>query len=86
MIVLLSQLDLFQETLSRSPISQYFPDYLGANDDSEAAQGFFVKKFLTIGRNYDRDVRVHCTNVTDTDSFQAILKDIEASIRDDHFS
>ena len=83
-ILLLSKLDLFQEKLSCSPVREYFPDYIGADDDSEAAQQFFVNKFLTITRKWRRNVRVYCTNLTDTDSFRPILNDIEASIRDDH--
>ena len=84
MILLLSKLDLLRKKLSHSSVKQYFPDYIGADDDSEAAQEFFVNKFLTIARKWRRNVRVHCTNLTDTDSFRPILKDIEASIRDDH--
>lgn len=82
-ILLISKLDLFREKVYRSPISQYFPDYTGAQDDSKAAQDFLVYKFLTIGRKRDRKLRVHYTNLTDTDNFRPILKDIEASIRDD---
>ena len=81
-ILIFSKLDLFQEKLSRSPISHYFPDYTGAMDDSKAAQSFFVNKFLTIGRKNDQDFHVHCINATDTTSFGPILKDIEAAIQD----
>lgn len=84
MILLLSKLDLFQEKLSRSPISQYFPDYIGADDDSDAAKEFFVDKYRTMARKSNRDILVYCSNVTDTDNFRLILKDIEISIRDDH--
>ena len=84
LILLLSKLDLLQEKLSYSTVKQYFPDYIGADDDSEAVQKFFVDKFRTIARKWDRDFRIYCTNLTDTDSFRPTLKDIEASIRHDH--
>ena len=83
MTLLFSKLDLFQEKVPHSPVKQYFPDYTGADDDSEAAQKFLVNKFLAIARKWRRDVRVFYTNLTDMDSFRPILKDIEASIRDD---
>ena len=82
-ILLLSKLDLFQGKLHPSPVKHFFPGYTGPDDDSEAAQKFFVDKYRAIARKRDRDVRVYCTNLTDTDSFQPILKDIEASIRND---
>ena len=84
MVLLLSKSDLLQEKLSSSPVKRYFPDYTGADDDDEVAQKFFVNKFLTTARKWRRNVRVYCTDLTDTDSFRPILKDIEASIRDDH--
>ncbi|KAM0794156.1 G-protein alpha subunit-domain-containing protein [Usnea florida] len=83
-ILLLSKLDLLQEKVFHSSVKDYFPDFNGADDDREAAQEFFVNKFLTIARKRCRNVRVYCTNLTDTDSFRPILKDIEASIRHDH--
>ena len=82
MVLLLSKLDLFQEKLPHSPVGKYFPDYIGADDDSEVAQKFFVDKYLTIARKWDRNIRIHCTDMTDTDSVRSILKDIEASIQD----
>ena len=79
-ILLLSELDQFREKLSSSPVSQYFPDYIGAQDDSKAVLEFFADKFLTIGRDGDRDVHVYCANLLDTNNFPSILKEIEASI------
>ena len=85
MILLFSKLDLFQEKVSQSPVKQYFPEYMGAEDDIEAVRDMFVNKFLTIARKGGRDdIRIYYTDLTDTDSFWPILKDIEASIRDDH--
>ena len=80
-LLLLSKLDVMEKKLSRSPVRQYFPDYIGAQDDSNAAQRFFVNKFLTIGDCRDsRTLLVRCINLMDMDSSRTILEDIQESI------
>ncbi|KAJ9638966.1 G-Protein alpha subunit [Coniosporium tulheliwenetii] len=80
LILFLNKIDLFREKLAAgmSPISRYFPDYYGKNDDVEAAQEFFANKFRNLVRQPKKEVYVHYTNATDTD----LLKKTMASVQD----
>ena len=76
MILLLTKLDLFKVKIQHSPIKQFFPDYTGEDEDFEAAKDFFVNKFLSLNCYPGREVHVFCTDVTDSDDFRPVLRDI----------
>ena len=82
LILFFNKMDLFREKLrtGTSPISAYFPDYHGGNDDVEEGQEYFAEKFKRCVRTRqpDKVVYVHYTNATDTD----LLKKTMDSVRD----
>ena len=77
-ILFLNKTDLFKEKISEKPVSDYFPDYTGANNDFQAAASYFASKFRALNRTEDREIYVHYTNATDTN----LLKLTMASVQD----
>ncbi|KAG0167279.1 hypothetical protein DFQ30_006229 [Apophysomyces sp. BC1015] len=73
MILLLNKIDIFRKKISYSPISQYFADYEGKDDDVEAAQKYFKKNFQRLNRNGEKQVYVHFTDATDTNLLQHVM-------------
>lgn len=80
LILFLNKYDLFIEKVksNMSPISNWFPDYRGKEDDVQAAQIFFAEKFKCLVRTPNKQVYVHYTNATDTN----LLAKTMASVQD----
>lgn len=74
--LLLTKADRFEKQLVEHPIRDYFPDYKDRNDDSAAGIEFFVKRFLALNTREDREIKVFCTDVSDTERFEPILQSI----------
>ncbi len=75
-ILLLTKTDLFTSKLRHSPITKYFPDYLGAPEDGEATKNFIVAKFLELLHDKDRKSHVLYTNATEVENPHPILPKI----------
>lgn len=82
LILFLNKIDLFREKLSSgmSPLSRYFSDYHGRNDDVRQAQQFFADKFRNLVRNKGKEVYVHFTNATDTDLLKKTMQSVQDMI------
>lgn len=82
LILFLNKIDLFREKLSSgmSPLSRYFSDYHGRNDDLRGAQQFFADKFRNLVRNKGKEVYVHFTNATDTDLLKKTMQSVQDMI------
>jgi hypothetical protein len=50
------QIDIFREKLPVSPMSHYFPDYRGDDNDYDAACGFLLDKFVSLNQNLDKSI------------------------------
>lgn len=48
-ILFLNKVDIFRQKLSRSPLSNYFPDYSGGNDVNKAAK-YLLWRFNQVNR------------------------------------
>lgn len=62
-ILFLNKIDIFREKLPVSPMSHYFPDYRGDDNDYDAACGFLLDKFVDLNQNLDKSiyaVSLHC--------------------------
>ena len=53
---LILQIDIFREKLPVSPMSHYFPDYRGDDNDYDAACGFLLDKFVSLNQNLDKSI------------------------------
>lgn len=48
-VLFLNKVDLFKQKLGRSPLVNYFPDYLGGNDINRAAK-YLLWRFNQVNR------------------------------------
>lgn len=74
MILFLNKIDLFQQKLRYSSLTNYFPDYkgmtyaakfnIGDEKDYLQASRFFQKKFIRRNRSQEKEVYTHFTNAT----------------------
>lgn len=77
MILFLNKKDLFREKITKVPLSDYFPDYTGANNYTEATE--FIQEVFESKNHQDKDVYPHITCATDTNNIFAVfnyVKDI----------
>ncbi|KAI8978150.1 guanine nucleotide binding protein, alpha subunit [Pilobolus umbonatus] len=79
MILLLNKIDLFKKKLSRSKISDYFPDYTGPPTDVEQAKEFFRNRFIRLNHN-EKNIYVHFTVATDTHLLAKVMRSVSDSI------
>ncbi|KAL8627146.1 hypothetical protein Q9189_007155 [Teloschistes chrysophthalmus] len=65
----LNKADLFETTILREPILDYFPDYTGGADYWKGTQ-YFANKFAALDRRPGKKLHCHVTDSLDTPSFQ----------------
>ncbi|KAL9576396.1 MAG: hypothetical protein Q9212_007134, partial [Teloschistes hypoglaucus] len=65
----LNKADLFETTILREPILDYFSDYTGGADYWKGTQ-YFANKFAALDRRPGKKLHCHVTDSLDTPSFQ----------------
>ncbi|KAF5386388.1 hypothetical protein D9757_006712 [Collybiopsis confluens] len=83
-ILYLSGTDVLTEKLARSPLSDYFPDYTGRNNDYDSACEYLLHRFVALNREPKRLVYAHYipqlganySDITKLEFFFAALQDI----------
>ncbi|KAI4092896.1 MAG: hypothetical protein L6R37_007498 [Teloschistes peruensis] len=72
----LNKADLFETTILREPILDYFPDYTGGADCWKGTQ-YFPNKFAALDRRPGKQLHCHVTDSLDTPSFQKAWELVE---------
>ncbi|XP_067908139.1 guanine nucleotide-binding protein G(i) subunit alpha-2a [Heterodontus francisci] len=72
-ILFLNKKDLFEEKITKSPLSICFPEYSGANE-YDAAAGYIQTKFEDLNKRKDtKEIYTHFTCATDTKNVQFVF-------------
>ncbi|OQR67447.1 guanine nucleotide-binding protein G(i) subunit alpha-like, partial [Tropilaelaps mercedesae] len=72
-ILFLNKKDLFEEKITRSPLTICFPEYTGANQYDEAA-AYIQMQFERLNKRQDtKEVYTHFTCATDTSNIQFVF-------------
>lgn len=72
-ILFLNKKDLFEEKITRSPLSICFPEYKGANTYEECAS-YIQMKFENLNKKKDqKQIYTHFTCATDTSNIQFVF-------------
>lgn len=72
-VLFLNKVDILEEKITRTPISDFFPDYEGGAD-VDAACKFFKERFLARNHCSNRCIYTHNTNATDADNVIRVFK------------
>ncbi|KAI9301891.1 guanine nucleotide binding protein, alpha subunit, partial [Cunninghamella echinulata] len=78
MILFLNKIDIFKDKINVSPVSQWFPDYKGNNNDFEQTRAYFKKRFQRLNQHTEKRVYTHYTDATDT----TLLKHVMIAVSD----
>ncbi|OZJ02872.1 hypothetical protein BZG36_03799 [Bifiguratus adelaidae] len=73
MILFLNKIDIFREKIHYSPVSRYFPDYTGPNDDLHQTRAYFRQRFQRLNRSENKEVYPHFTDATDTNLLRHVM-------------
>ncbi|KAF2427269.1 guanine nucleotide binding protein, alpha subunit [Tothia fuscella] len=77
-ILFLNKVDLFKSKLSKSPLSNYFPDYSGGNDVNRAAK-YLLWRFNQVNRAH-LNLYPHLTQATDTSNIRLVFAAVKETI------
>lgn len=76
-ILFLNKIDLFAEKLPRSPLGDYFPDYMGGNN-YDAACSYLLQRFVSLNQSAaTKQIYAHYTCATDTQQIKFVLSAIQ---------
>ncbi|CAM0142235.1 unnamed protein product [Umbelopsis sp. WA50703] len=73
MILFLNKVDIFAKKITHSPVSRYFPDYKGADDDLEQTKAYFRRRFQRLNTSDKKQVYPHFTDATDSKQLAHVM-------------
>jgi hypothetical protein len=74
-------LDVFEEKFKTVPLSSFFPDYDGSDDESDTALIFLASKFLNLVQKGDSRVETHFIEATHTKQVQMFLRSLKETVK-----
>jgi guanine nucleotide-binding protein subunit alpha len=78
-ILFLNKIDLFAEKLPRSPLGDYFPDYMGG-DNYDAACDYLLHRFVSLNQSAaTKQIYAHYTCATDTQQIKCACPQLFSS-------
>ncbi|KAJ3346535.1 Guanine nucleotide-binding protein G(i) subunit alpha-2 [Entophlyctis luteolus] len=72
-VLFMNKMDVFKEKLTRSKISDYFPDFKGVNNFEEGS-GFFIGKFQGLNQQQGREIHIHLTLAIDSEQLNGVMR------------
>jgi type III secretion system FlhB-like substrate exporter len=79
-ILFLNKIDIFKKKIKYSPVSNYFPDFTGNNNNYEETSLYFKNRFENLQRNRHQPLYTHYTFATDTTYMRDIMNVINSGI------
>ncbi|KAI8099059.1 guanine nucleotide binding protein, alpha [Halteromyces radiatus] len=84
MIILLNKIDVFKRKILISPVSHYFVDYTGSDDNLEQTKAYFKKRFERLNQNSKKRIYTHFTDATDAFLLQQVMMAVSDIILSEH--
>jgi len=79
-ILFLNKIDIFKKKIKYSPVSNYFPDFTGNNEDFDETSLYFKNRFENLQVNKRQPLYTHYTFATDTTYMRDIMNTIHVGI------
>jgi guanine nucleotide-binding protein subunit alpha len=76
MILFLNKIDIFRSKIAKSPVSKYFPDYKGPNEDFKQTSSYFKRRFQRLNRSDKKEIYPHMTDATDTNLLRHVMTSV----------
>lgn len=86
MILFLNKIDIFRQKILVSPVSKWFPDFKGDDNDFDQTSAFFRKRFQRLNQNPSKQVYAHNTDATDTKLLQHVMVSVSDIILNDNIN
>ncbi|KAI8578352.1 hypothetical protein K450DRAFT_247503 [Umbelopsis ramanniana AG] len=84
MILFLNKVDIFAQKIQHSPVSKYFPDYKGPDEDLEQTKTYFRKRFERLNRSEKKQLYPHFTDATDTKQLAHVMTAVSDIVLNDN--
>jgi GTPase SAR1 family protein len=79
-ILFLNKVDLLEEKIKVSHLSDYFPDYTGPKGDAEEAKKFILQMFADLNPDEHKTIYPHFTCATDTENIRFVFAAVKDTI------
>ena len=79
-LLFFNNIDVFEEKIKVSDLSNYFPDFNGATKNAKAAREFVLRMFVDVNSNAERKIYSHFICPTDTESMRFIFAAVKDAI------
>jgi GTPase SAR1 family protein len=77
LLLFLNKRDLFQEKIMQVPLSKYFSDYDGPEQDYQAAQTWILNQFKDKNRNPNKAIYSSVTTAIDTGNIRMVVNSVK---------
>lgn len=80
MILFLNKIDVFQRKIKSSPVSKFFPDFSGDDNNLDETKAFFRIRFERLNKDPGKIVYTHYTDATDTKLLRHVMNAVNDTI------
>ncbi|XP_062511988.1 guanine nucleotide-binding protein G(q) subunit alpha-like [Corticium candelabrum] len=79
-ILFLNKIDLLEEKIKTSHLSDYFPEYKGPKGDADKAKQFILDMFAELNPHKEKAIYPHFTCATDTENIRFVFEAVKDTI------